>query len=108
MDDFAAVADQLLKADHADEDQKFEVLHKAKKIRVLIANALQEAEPETKLELKAHLDVLESFKQRIGGAQDQRQKIREEILSQVLEIIQPYLEPSTFAKVRKLLRDKIR
>jgi Histidine kinase-, DNA gyrase B-, and HSP90-like ATPase len=108
MDDFAGVADQLLKADHPDEDQKFEVLHKAKRIRVLIANALKEAEPETKLELKAHLDVLESFKQRIGGGQDQRQTIRDEILSQVLEIIQPYLEPSAFAKVRKLLRDKIR
>jgi hypothetical protein len=98
----------LIATGNPPEEKKVQVQYKILRIRSQIANAVKGADPETKLQLKSHLDVLESLKQQLGGTEDQPQKIKEQILSQVLEIIQPYLDPTTFAKVRKLLRGKLR
>jgi Histidine kinase-, DNA gyrase B-, and HSP90-like ATPase len=108
VEDLVGVSEPLVQSGNVQEEQKVQVLYKVLRIRTQIANALKQADPETRLELKSHLDVLDSIRRQFGGADDQREKIREELLTQVLEIIQPYLDPSSFAKVRKLLKEKIR
>lgn len=108
VEDLVALAEPVIATGNPPEEQKVQVQYKILKIRTQIANAVKDSDPETRLQLKSHLDVLESLKQQLGGAQDEREKIKEQILSQVLEILQPYLDPTTFAKVRKLLRDKLR
>jgi hypothetical protein len=96
------------------EEAKVTLLYNLTKVRSQVAKAVKDADPETKVQLTSHLEVLDQAQQKLSGVDSERDRIasrktiREELLAQVLEIIQPYLEPSTFAKVRKLLREKLR
>jgi hypothetical protein len=91
-------------------DARLEILHSATLIRKKITSALVNADPDTRVQLKAFVDSVDLVKQRLGGTPPtpaQIAALRTEIVAEVVKttlgIVEPYLEPQVFGRVRKAL-----
>lgn len=86
---------------------------KVEKIRTQVASAVMEADPEATTPLRAQLDLVQHMKDRLEGKLEPdaerrlRKEIRTELLEQVEQIIQPYLETAVYVRVRKQLRERL-
>ena len=89
------------------------MMSSADKLRVSVNGAVTAVEPEGKSPLRAQLSIVERMVDRLEGKLEPdaegrlRRKLREEILTAVEQIIQPYLATDAYARVRKLLHDRI-
>jgi hypothetical protein len=89
-------------------------LSQVEKVRTQIGSALADADPEANLPLRVQLDSVKHLKDRLEGALEPdvelriRRQIRAELLEQVEQILQPYLETATYSRVRKLLRERLK
>jgi molecular chaperone HtpG len=91
-------------------DVRLEILHSAGLIRKKITSALADADGDTRVQLKSFVDSVDLVKQRLGAtpaSAAQIASLRTEILSEVVKttlgIVEPYLEPQVFGRVRKAL-----
>lgn len=91
-------------------DARLEILHSAALIRKRITAALDEADADTRMQLKSFVDSIDLVKQRFGGTPPSATQIaalRTEIIGEVVKttlgIVEPYLEPQVFGRVRKAL-----
>ena len=107
--------DQLDLHNAAQSDERTHLLSKTLKVRSQLAKAIaKETVAEARLELRAHLQGMDAIKRRLGdqsGARELkrlRASIRGEVIEQVLELIQPYLEPQDYAQVKRQILTKTR
>lgn len=91
-------------------DTRLEILHSASQIRKKITSAIVDADPETRVQLKAFVDSIDLVKQRLGSTPPSpaqiaslRTEIVAEVVKMTLGIVEPYLEPQVFGRVRKAL-----
>lgn len=98
-----------------DAEDRTHLLSKTLKVRSLLTKALtNELKGEVRIQLRSHLQEMNSIKSRLGGESSEtemkrlRATIRKEVIEQILEIIKPYLEPQDYAQVRNQVNEKVR
>jgi hypothetical protein len=91
-------------------DARLEILHSAGVIRKKITSALVDADADTRAQLTAIVESVDLVKRRLGGTPAtpaQIAALRSEIISEIVKttlgIVEPYLEPQVFGRVRKAL-----
>jgi Histidine kinase-, DNA gyrase B-, and HSP90-like ATPase len=89
-------------------EAKLELLHAAAQIRKRISSAVPDADSDTRLKLKTFVDSVELIRQRLGVySPDQKSALRMEILQEVIgtvmTVVEPYLEPQEFSRLRRAL-----
>jgi molecular chaperone HtpG len=98
-----------------DAEDRTHLLSKTLKVRSLLAKALtKEVKGEVRVQLRSHLQEMNSVKSKLGGESSEtelkrvRTSIRKELIDQILELIKPYLGPQDYAQVRKQINEKVR
>jgi hypothetical protein len=98
-----------------ENEDRTHLLSKTLKVRSLLTKALtKEVKGEVRLQLRSHLQEMNSMKSRLGGESSEqelkrlRATLRKELIEQILELIKPYLEPQDYAQVKKQINEKVR
>lgn len=96
-----------------DAEKRTAALKKAYDIRKRIASALEDADSETKAQLKSLIESVDLIRERLSPANPNadleshlRAEIKKEVVAKVLSIIEPHLEPRLFILVKRALNAK--
>lgn len=99
-------------ANNANSDTRYNLLAENAKVRSTISDALVDATPPVKLQLKAQLDRLEVARHKLAQEpQIDKAAIRKEIIGELLDkvylVLESQLDPELFGKLKHALKSRI-